>query len=443
MSAPFAWLAGERSITLGCAVGAQGDRVTPLMPTLHRSLSAAAFVLVASFQLACGSDPGPVNEQPLPGTDAGTEVIPDAGTEDPIVLAPQLGTGELSSVELVEIANSTNGLRRPRDLDFNPRVPDQLWIVNAQDDSMTIISDASKPTRKVTGRRDAASNHFMPVPSSIAFGADNTTIGKPGTFGTCHESRNTYGGQAQPNDFMGPVLWSSDDSVFAVQDPYHLGSHLDMLHGSPNCMGIAHERDNVYWVFGGKAHTLGVPFAQQHLPTPAIVKYDFAHDHGVGEDDHADGEIYQYVTDQVSRVEGVPSHLEFDPATSLLYIADTGNARVAVLDTKSGTKGRALQGQEPLVAYHMMDGATLTTLVETSAQVVLDLPSGIALHDGLLFVSDNSTSWIMAFDLTGKLVKKLDTKLPTGSLAGIKVGPDGKLYLVDMIGNRVLRIDPK
>jgi hypothetical protein len=382
-----------------------------------------------------------------PQQDAGQQEDPDAGTPDAgTVPGSELGTGDPASVTLTEIAGFDAGLRRPRDLAFNPRRPDELWIVNngenptVGEDSVVIVFDASSPARTTERRKDAFAMHFMPFPSSLAFGADPTTIGKEGTFATCHESRNTYGGQAQPNDFMGPALWSSDLEVFARHDPKGLGSHLDMLHGSPNCMGIAHERDNVYWVFGGKSHATGGTAGQ--MPVPAIVRYDFGEDHGIGEDDHADGLIHQYVTLQVSRVPGVPSHLVFEPQSKLLYIADTGNARVAALDTLSGTQGRALQGMEPLVGYYMMEDATLQDVVAAQSGQ-LELPSGIELHNGLLFVSDNKTGRITAFTLFGQKVNDLDTGLGEGALAGIAFGPDGKLYFVDMKGHRVLRIDPR
>jgi hypothetical protein len=356
--------------------------------------------------------------------------------------APQLGRGDHSaaSVTLTEIAGPAAGLRRPRDLAFNPRRPDELWAVNYDDNSVVVVTDASQATRTTQRLKDAYAVHFMERPSSIAFGADATTIGKPGTFATCQESRNTYGGAAAHNDFMGPALWSSDLTVFAKSDPIGLGAHLDMLHGSPNCMGIAHERDNIYWVFGGKKQT-GAG-ATRHEPLPAIVKYNFNRDHGIGLDDHADGEIYQYAESQVLDVPGVPSHLVFEEATKLLWIADTGNARIVTMDTTSGTPAGVLQAQEPLRAYDRMTGAVLTDVVAASSGLVVR-PSGLELFEGLVYVADHANGRISAFDQQGNRLNWLDTGLPAGALAGLAFGPDGKLYLVDMLGNRVLRVDPK
>lgn len=411
---------------------------------LRQLLLRAALVATIGTALACSPpepDPGPEQQPPV---DAGfvQQDPPDAGAPLPPP-APALGTGDHSpeSVVFTQIATFSHGLRRPRDLAFNPSHPDELWVVSNDDDSTLIIFDASKDTRVHEKRIDAAASHFMEAPTSIAFGGATTTIGKPGTFATCQESRNTYNGQAAPNDFMGPALWSSDLSVYAVQNPAGLGSHLDMLHASPNCMGIAHVRDNVYWAFGGKKQS-GSSFEERQEPMPALVKYDFGHDHGVGLDDHSDGQIFQYVENEVKPVPGIPSHMFFDLGSDLLYVADTGNSRVAALDTNSGTVGDDLLAQEPLVAYARVDGATLSDVVPASSGLLVH-PSGIELHEGLIYVSDNSSGWISAFNLQGERVNYIDTGLGSGALAGIAFGPDGKLYFVDMKGNQVLRIDPK
>lgn len=57
------------------------------------------------------------------------------------------------------------------------------------------------------------------------------------------------------------------------------GSHLDMLHESPYCQGIASETLNRFWVVDGN---LG-----------DIVMYDFKADHGPGNNDHADGVVHR------------------------------------------------------------------------------------------------------------------------------------------------------
>ncbi len=349
---------------------------------------------------------------------------PACGTDDPAALAPQLGSGDHSAetVTFTPIAVATDGLLQPRDLAFNPLRPEELWVVNYTDDSVVIVSGASGEARTHEKRIDGYALHFMEQVTALAFGGDETTFGKPGTFGSCGESRNTYNGQAQGNDFTGPTLWSSDLTTFAMSNPNGLGAHLDMLHNTPLCMGIAHEEANRYWVFNG---LIG-----------SIERYDFQRDDGIGNDNHGDGLTWSYAKGQVARVANVPSHVVYDAPSGMLYIADTGNARIGQLDTQSGTPGMVVQGFETPI--QVMDGAQIETVVGDN----LTRPSGLELHDGLLFTTDNGASRILAFDLDGTLVNYVETGLPAGSLGGLTFGPDDKLYVVDMLGNRVLRIDP-
>lgn len=352
----------------------------------------------------------------------------DAGLPPP-PKAPELGTGDHTplSVTFVEIATAANKLKTPRDLAFNPRVPDELWVVNFGDDSVTIMHGAPNETRTSERRKDGFAMHFMPKPAALAFGGDDTTFGVPGTFATCGESRNTYDDQEPLNDFMGPTLWSSDLSIFAEKNPNGLGSHLDMLHNSPNCMGIAHQEANVYWTFDGLSGS--------------ISKYDFLLDDGIGNDDHGDGTTFRYVKGAVKYAAGVPSHLLFRAEDKMLYVADSGNGRVAKLDTTSGTLGKFLPKMEPQGTHRQMNDATIVDVV--AAGGALKVPSGIKIKNDLLYVTDNATGFIAAYSLDGERLNELDTGLGAGALAGLDFGPDGRLYFVDMIGQRVLRIDPK
>lgn len=292
---------------------------------------------------------------------------------------------------------------------------------------MVIVEDASTDARKAERRKDAHANHFMPKPAAIAFGQAETTIGLPGTFATCGESRDTMDDTTPPRDLMGPALWSSDLSIFAKQNPHDLGSHLDMLHCSPLCVGLAHEQGNTYWAFAGK--------------TNSIVRYDFHRDNGVGNDDHSDGEAADFARGLVKYVPGIPSHLFFNPADQMLYIADTGNSRILKLDPKSGTRGADLPPMEKMAAYHKVDKAVLCGVVLAESGIVQS-PSGLEIRGDLIYVSDNANSRISAVTLDGELVNYLDTGLPAHSLAGMTFGPDARLYFVDIVGNRVLRIDP-
>ncbi len=181
------------------------------------------------------------------------------------------------------ILGEEDRLTDPRDLGFD--ASGNLWIANRDDDRTFIVFEPGTDRQVYERRKDAAANHFMEETAALSF---DTCV----QFGSCGETRNTYDDTAPPNDFTGPVLWSTDLDIFAAQNPYGLGSHLDMLHQSPKCVGIAWERDNVYWAFDGK--------------DDAIVCYDFALDHCVGRDDHADGVVHRLTEFEVAHAVGVP-----------------------------------------------------------------------------------------------------------------------------------------
>jgi sugar lactone lactonase YvrE len=57
-------------------------------------------------------------------------------------------------------------------------------------------------------------------------------------------------------------------------------------------------------------------------------------------------------------------------------------------------------------------------------------------------VADYENGRISAFNAAGEVVNYLDTGLAQ-SIGGLAMGPDDKLYFVDMKESRVLRIDAK
>jgi hypothetical protein len=394
--------------------------------------------------------PGP-DLPPVVDTAPAVDTAPTPDMPPAITQGLELGNGTPGSATMTQIVAASDGLDMPRDLAFNTRMghEDELWIVNMTDNGMVIVQKTTDDAARTAEHRvDGYALHFMAKPSSIAFGQDQTsdrveltgdTSPRLGTFATCQESRNTYNDTAAPNDFMGPVLWSSDLDIFAMQNPNGLGSHLDMLHNSPLCVGIAWEGSgNKYWTISGNRGMVADPGFD--VIDNAIIRYDFQKDDGIGNDNHLDGESYVYVAGQTAYVAGVPSHLVFDASIRTLYIADTGNGRIAKLDTTAGSPGQQLVDAENRRTYYMISGANpLVDVVPASAGLVH--PSGLKLKNGILYVSDNQTSQISAFDLTGQKVNSFDTGLPEGSLAGINFGPDGKLYFVDMVGNRVFRLD--
>lgn len=255
-------------------------------------------------------------------------------------------------------------------------------------------------------------------PPALSFGATHPQWGP--LWATCGD--NTNGG----NHHMGPTLYSSDLRLFGYQTQGGLGTHLDMLHSTSYCRGIAWGgAGNQYWVFN--AHQGAVDF------------YDFVEDHGPGNTDHSDGIIRRFWKNQVRAVPGVMSHVSWDAETAKLYVADTGNKRILALDPALGQPTAPLPGNEPIAERRFFE-APVEVLVQPG---VLEAPSGIEASGGLAFVTDAQTSKIHAFKLAdGSLVKTLDTGLPPGSLAGLNFGPEGKIYFVDRLESRVYRVDP-
>ena len=209
-------------------------------------------------------------------------------------------------------------------------------------------------------------------------------------------------------------------------DIFDLGSHLDMLHESPYCMGIAWAWDEAYWVFEGL--------------TSSIALVDFKADHGPGFDDHSDGITFRYAAGQVKRVPGIPSHMEYDDERGILVIADTGNQRIGLLDVKQGGEDLVRQPvKEPgTLLLDVMDGANIVSLPNTEG--LLEAPSGIALHEGLIYVSDARSGVIVALTWEGEIVDWLHTNAP--GVFGLEFDQEGNLYLAHGPQNLVVKVSP-
>jgi hypothetical protein len=309
-------------------------------------------------------------------------------------------------------------LDEPSDLEFHPDHPNQIWVANHGNDSLAVIVNPGESNQKIH-QFVSAGHHFLGEVVSLAFGDQDT-------FATCGESQNEQVPENPPS-FMGPALWPSDLFTFMASPGNVDGIHWDMLHDTPLCMGIAAETANAFYVFNGLK---GV-----------IDWYDFKEPHEPGGGDHTDGLKKRFLSPGVKREPGVPSHLELDHETGWLYVADTGNSRVLRMDINSGEYVDDLANYGDENALQLYTGAKAELIVST-ASGHLQSPSGLTRHQGLLYVSDNATGKIQAFDSDGALVNSLDTGLAPGALSGMDVGPDNRLYLVDRLANRVLRVDP-
>ncbi len=332
--------------------------------------------------------------------------------------------------ELTVIAGSDESIANPNDLAFHPHKDRELelWVINEDSHttggSSVTLFDAGTEDQDYEWIRDGNAWHFMAMPPAMAF-SDN---GNWAT-GVGIQDANHDGGS-----FAGPSLWSSDFEIYGVVgDPPSAefnGSHLDMLHGSPYAMGIAYERvpdnewDNAFWVFDGYHGYM--------------VRYDFHEPHYPGGYDHSNGRIHRYDEVEVERHESLPSHLIIDQETGWLYINDTGNNRVLRLDIHTGEVYRERGPlNEPLEEHFHLNEVVWEVFVDEG----IDDPTGIALHDGRLFVSNHGTEEIIAFDSeSGKELGRIDVG---PGIRGITIGPDEKLWLAGYDNDEILRVDPR
>jgi DNA-binding beta-propeller fold protein YncE len=354
-------------------------------------------------------------------SDCATNVCEDSVCGPPLGWLIGKGNGSPDSVTLKVVLAS--GLGRPTDLDFNPDQESQVWITNSATDHLTVIDNPGEDNQQVTHFQDY-SRHFLEQIVTISFGNNQT-------FATCGDSRNSYDNFQAPNDFMGPSLWPSTKAEFFQHGPDAANVHLDMLHSSPFCMGIeSYQNGSQYFAFNGY---LGV-----------LDFYDFGQPHPdkkYGGEDHMDGKKRRYSNVKLLRVQTVPSHMHFDNESGWLYIADTGNRRILRVNIDSSTKGATLPSFPFDGNLWEYAGEVQESFIGQSGNL-LQRPSGVTLHDGILYVTDNQNGNIHAFDSEGNVVRSLETGLGNGALAGITVGPDGRIYLVDMGTNRILRIEP-
>jgi sugar lactone lactonase YvrE len=303
-------------------------------------------------------------------------------------------------------------LNNPTGLAIDPR-NGSLWIVNHGNNSITIVERPGSRRPRILHSVDSG-KHYLWRPAAIAFsrGGDE--------FATAQDASGF--GQR-----MGPTLWPGQARLFGGYTPLNR-IHLDMLHHSPQAIGIAagaDEEKREYWVFNGAAGS--------------IDRYFFNEPHPPGQNDHGDGRTFRYAAGALKRGRKIPGHLALDRANGHLYIADTGNRRVARLATSSPTSPRLLDAGSALEGpLYEVSGSTVETVVSPSAG--LKAPSGLLLHAGTLWVGDHATGRIHVFRLDGTRVRVISTGLGRDSITGLAVSPDGRLYVLDSRRNRLVRL---
>jgi DNA-binding beta-propeller fold protein YncE len=301
----------------------------------------------------------------------------------------------------------------PTGLAIDPR-NGSLWIVNRGNNSITIVGRPGSRRPVVFHSIDWA-KHYLYRPAAIAFsrnGDEFATAQDIGGFGMR----------------MGPTLWPGNAAKFRGNASLH-SIHLDMLHHSPQSIGIAagaDEEKREYWVFNGAARS--------------IDRYFFNEPHPPGQNDHGDGRTFRYAARALARAPKIPGHLALDRANGHLYIADTGNRRIARLATTTsiGTP-RLLDAGSPVEGpLYDVVGSTVETVVPPSAG--LKAPSGLLLHTGALWVGDYATGRIHVFGLDGSRLRSINTGLGSNSLTGLAFSSDGWLYFLDARRHRLLRL---
>lgn len=320
------------------------------------------------------------------------------------------------------IADGQSKIKEPQDLDFNPKRSNELWVINKGTElsggSTVMFTQVGKENQKYDYRQDGNAWHFMSLPSALSFSST----------GNWATSANVLDANHAGGTFTGPTLWSGDLNIYAkYAGPGTNGSHLDMLHGSPFSMGIESEMDNVYWIFDGYYNQ--------------IVRYDFAADHGPGNHIHDDGKIFRYPEMKVKRDPNIPSHLVFDEKQQWLYVVDGGNKRILRMLAHSGIQSKQLPLINEILADHWeMSGLVWEVFIPANAGLVS--PSGIEIKGNRLFVTDYDNGDIICYD-TNSGAELSRVQSGERGIMGITIGPDGKLYFVNAISNKIIRIDPK
>ena len=117
-----------------------------------------------------------------------------------------------------------------------------------------------------------------------------------------------------------------------------------------------------------------------------------------------------------------PASVAVDPTTNKVYVADPRNKRIQVFDSN----GKFL---------------TKWIIPEWGRPVWLRRP-GHRFENGRLYASSANMNSVLIFDLNGNRIRQLDAKA-TGRLDGPSALAlaNGKLYVLNMHGNRVTVID--
>tara|TARA_B110000459_G_scaffold36391_1_gene38831 strand:- start:39 stop:2051 length:2013 start_codon:yes stop_codon:yes gene_type:complete len=360
-----------------------------------------------------------INGQGSDAVPANDDLIKIINVKDPIpnIISSYTSTTNTFTYDL--IVNSSDQIDEPRDLDFHPN--GDLWVTNTGTEtsggSTVKVENPGVVGQSDLWEQDGNAWHFMSLPSGIAFSNN-------GNFAT---STSVLDANHQGNSFTGPTLWSSDPLIYAKPSGGN-GSHIDMLHESPHCMGICSEEENVFWVYDDY--------------NKDIVRYDFVEDHGPGNSDHDDGEVLRYQGMGLSAINHtIVCHLVLDKNKKWLYFTDGSNQRVMRLDITTGNLGGTPSWgpQETLAIYQKVTGFTFEEVVTTG----LVQPAGIDMIDNKLVVTDYSNGDIIFYDVSNipaMEIGRIQTNEP--GIMGTVIGPNGKIWYANATLNKIVKIEP-
>ena len=360
-----------------------------------------------------------INGLGLDDVPSNDDLIKIINIKDPIPNIIPSYTSSTNTFTYDLIVNLSDQIDEPRDLDFHPN--GDLWIIN------TGTENSGGSTVKVLSpglagqtdlwEQDGNAWHFMSLPSGIAFSNN-------GNFAT---STSVLDANHQGGSFTGPALWSSDPLIYAKPSGGN-GSHLDMLHESPYCMGICSEEENVFWVYDDY--------------NKDIVRYDFVDDHGPGNSYHDDGRVLRYPGMGLSAIDHtIVCHLVLDENKKWLYFTDGSNKRIMRLDITTGILGGSPSWgpQETLAEYQKVTGFTFEEVVTTG----LVQPAGIDIIDNKLVVTDHSNGDIIFYDVSNvpaTEIGRIQTNEP--GIMGTVIGPNGKIWYANAALNKIVKIEP-
>lgn len=359
---------------------------------------------------------------------------------------------------------------------------------------MLVLRDPGMPTMSSQVWQDRAEYHYNARVTALSFDRDHGR-----TMITCQNSKNVYYGLHSPNFFMGPTIYETypvgslygrpGNPVASITPdgkrcekpgfPDCFLIHSDMLHESPMCMGTVHDPGAVTkgGFHVGTTQSGHVYFYSDGLHGE-LMRFDAETLHGPGSLDHRTANIRRYTDVKLKAVEDVPGHMVLDNVTRILYVADPGNGRVLRVDADGGefkrvaqcvpddcypqhqnytagacadgycTGGRCLNADgygcyhiftetADIFEYELWGCSTQDDFVKT-----LELPSGIALGNGHLYVGDFATGNIHIFDLGGKEVGHIKASQP--GLAGMDFkcvnSTSCHLYFANALTNEVAMV---